>query len=102
MAESKSAALPLGYAPSRRVSECAGARWRRRADHSGAASPDQRSHYPLVVDFGGHFRLIWGQGDSAQVATAAGRRQMTYRAPVSDIAFALKHAAGFKQALDDG
>ena len=27
---------------------------------------------------------------------------MTYRAPVSDIAFALKHAAGFKQALDDG
>jgi 3-(methylsulfanyl)propanoyl-CoA dehydrogenase len=27
---------------------------------------------------------------------------MTYRAPVSDIAFALKHAAGFRQALDDG
>jgi acyl-CoA dehydrogenase len=27
---------------------------------------------------------------------------MNYRAPVSDIAFALKHAAGFKQALDDG
>ena len=27
---------------------------------------------------------------------------MTYRAPVADIAFALKHAAGFKQALDDG
>jgi alkylation response protein AidB-like acyl-CoA dehydrogenase len=27
---------------------------------------------------------------------------MTYRAPVSDIAFALKHAAGLKQALADG
>src|SRR5262245_29425763 len=27
---------------------------------------------------------------------------MTYRAPVSDIAFALKHAAGFRQALADG
>jgi len=27
---------------------------------------------------------------------------MTYRAPVADIAFALKHAAGFKQALDEG
>ncbi len=27
---------------------------------------------------------------------------MTYRAPVADIAFALKHAAGFKPALDDG
>ncbi|MPZ40495.1 MAG: acyl-CoA dehydrogenase [Rhizobiales bacterium] len=27
---------------------------------------------------------------------------MSYRAPVFDIAFALKHAAGFKQALDDG
>jgi acyl-CoA dehydrogenase len=27
---------------------------------------------------------------------------MTYRAPVADIAFALKHAAGFKPALDEG
>src|SRR5579863_5002099 len=27
---------------------------------------------------------------------------MTYRAPVSDISFALKHSAGFKTALDDG
>ena len=27
---------------------------------------------------------------------------MTYRAPVADIAFALKHAAGFRQALADG
>jgi acyl-CoA dehydrogenase len=27
---------------------------------------------------------------------------MTYRAPVADIAFALKHAAGFKQALAEG
>ena len=36
MAESKSAALPLGYAPS------GGVRAPRRADHSGAISPDQR------------------------------------------------------------
>src|SRR3954451_24971133 len=27
---------------------------------------------------------------------------MTYRAPVSDIAFTLKHSAGLKQAMDDG
>ena len=27
---------------------------------------------------------------------------MTYRAPVTDIAFTLKHAAGFKGALDVG
>src|SRR5947207_3086211 len=27
---------------------------------------------------------------------------MTYRAPVAEIAFTLKHAAGLKQALDDG
>src|ERR1700745_1344028 len=27
---------------------------------------------------------------------------MTYRAPVSDIAFALKHAVGMKTALDEG
>jgi alkylation response protein AidB-like acyl-CoA dehydrogenase len=27
---------------------------------------------------------------------------MTYRAPIADIAFALKHAAGFEQALADG
>src|SRR3569833_1636200 len=27
---------------------------------------------------------------------------MTYRAPVADIAFALKHAAGLKAALDEG
>ena len=27
---------------------------------------------------------------------------MTYRAPVSDIAFTLKNSAGFRQALDDG
>jgi alkylation response protein AidB-like acyl-CoA dehydrogenase len=27
---------------------------------------------------------------------------MTYRAPVADIAFALKHAAGFQRALNDG
>ncbi len=27
---------------------------------------------------------------------------MTYRAPVADIAFTLKHAAGFKRALDEG
>ena len=27
---------------------------------------------------------------------------MTYRAPVSDIAFTLKHSAGLKQAMDEG
>src|ERR1700741_2686816 len=27
---------------------------------------------------------------------------MTYRAPVADIAFTLKHAGGFKRALDEG
>src|SRR5437016_7191333 len=27
---------------------------------------------------------------------------MTYRAPVSDIAFTLKHSAGLKQALEEG
>jgi len=27
---------------------------------------------------------------------------MTYRAPVGDIAFTLKHAAGLKRALDEG
>ena len=27
---------------------------------------------------------------------------MTYRAPVSDIAFTLKHSAGLKQAIDEG
>ena len=27
---------------------------------------------------------------------------MTYRAPIADIAFALKHAAGFKAALAEG
>ena len=27
---------------------------------------------------------------------------MTYRAPVADIAFALKHAAGFETALSEG
>jgi len=27
---------------------------------------------------------------------------MTYRAPVEDIAFTLKHAAGLKRAIEDG
>ena len=27
---------------------------------------------------------------------------MTYRAPIADIAFTLKHSAGFKRALEDG
>src|SRR5947209_15441352 len=32
----------------------------------------------------------------------AGTRPMTYRAPVGEIAFTLKHAAGLKRALDEG
>src|SRR5262245_5060490 len=42
MAESKSAALPLGYAPSRAT--CVG-KW--RADHTQATAPDQRFRWRI-------------------------------------------------------
>ena len=68
MAESKSAALPLGYAPMRDETALS-----RKAGLGrtilGAALPDQR---------------------------------MTYRAPVADIAFALKHAAGLRAGAGRG
>jgi alkylation response protein AidB-like acyl-CoA dehydrogenase len=45
-----------------------------------------------------------GAGDSKGTSRRcrAEASTMSYRAPVSDIAFTLKHAAGFKQALDEG
>jgi 3-(methylsulfanyl)propanoyl-CoA dehydrogenase len=70
-----------------------------RADHSGGALPDQL-----------------GRRAAHHIATAAAQRtaidrrpsrciacRMTsYRAPIADIAFALKHAAGLKAALAEG
>src|SRR5262249_32353999 len=41
-------------------------------------------------------------GGRVRARFAPTRRAMNYRAPVADIAFALKHAAGFAPALADG
>jgi acyl-CoA dehydrogenase len=38
----------------------------------------------------------------AEAITRQEIKRMTYRAPVADIAFTLKHSAGLKRALDDG
>src|SRR5437588_2640704 len=37
-----------------------------------------------------------------EAVKAHGRNCMTYRAPVADIAFTLKHAAGLERAIEDG
>src|SRR5216683_2262213 len=130
MAESKSAALPLGYAPKRCV--CLS-----RARYSGAVRHDQC----IPARPGGRFgsgtcparltpsprRLDWlhfgksawsmrrrqrrwrprqrrpaGGGAVASTNRTTAEHPMTYRAPVADIAFALKHATGFAPALAEG
>src|SRR5215472_6144635 len=60
----------------------------RRADHSGATLPDQRPLSPILYAWRALTPLERGL-DYA----------MTYRAPVDDIAFSLKHGAGLNSAL---
>src|SRR5439155_1063795 len=54
---------------------------------------------PSLVDFCNGFRYILGRLKRRE---PLGRLAMTYRAPVADIAFALKHAAWFAPALAEG
>jgi len=71
-----------------------------RADHSGLILPDQRrptwSIPTAIIEYSP------AAGDSSEPPLPRGGYPMTYRAPVSEIAFMLKHAAGFAQALHDG
>ncbi len=92
MAESKSAALPLGYAPKGLENRAEAQGHTRGADHSGRRRPDQRPGCEENLRFSAAFphlgaRLGW---------------RVTYRAPLADISFALKHAAGLKAALAEG
>src|SRR5215470_343859 len=96
MAESKSAALPLGYAPT----------VRGRPDLSGAARRTIAAP-PRPINLRGRTHVYVWTGCCAPTCVdplpAPDRlAAMTYRAPLSDIAFALKHAAGMKAALAEG
>src|SRR5215813_12576846 len=48
------------------------------------------------------FRARLGAGRLWRENPSSREHKMTYRAPVEDIAFTLKHAAGLKRAMEDG
>src|SRR5438105_7856196 len=93
MAESKSAALPLGYAPSRR-NRPLGAR--TIAARRGPINWRRCGHARRFFCW---FSLHDGRTNRGPDPPEA---RMTYRAPVADIVFSLEHAAGFEAALAEG
>ncbi len=128
MAESKSAALPLGYAPSGgpEKSQTRLARFRLGAGGLQTAAPhfnrsrglnfasplpaaqapgiaDRRDALPLSPTWPAAVegRLVSWE-DGRQIPDTAEEDVMTYRAPINDILLALNHGAGLKAAVEAG
>ena len=118
MAESKSAALPLGYAQSRRetipatpnaADRCGrtiATRARRTKGPIGPAGrrPIGAPPYYICASVG-PIHAQWKTAKKhaqAEPSSASGAKLMAYRAPVEDMCFTLKHGAGLRQSARRG
>ena len=118
MAELKSAALPLGYAPNApgkylraQPRADAGGRTittRTRADQRftsdlphGKPHRQRRSHY-IMMSYDGADPPVRPRGRAERSRRAAAEETMTYHAPLADMSFALKYGAGLVPALEEG